>query len=387
MSELLTTFERDWIISWSKDLILENDKELWAYKLILLYMSRIDPRVPDQDKIYFTHKELERFFDKRQIKEESIKNAFSQLTNIFKIQDDTGQWMFVNLFDYAGKIKINGDDAYCMMCSVTGKKYFFNLETVGYALSRLGTLIDAKSAYTISLYKYFLINLKDRKTYDWEISFNDIKTELRYFGEIENRFFLRNVIKKACTEINEISDIKVEYETITINRKLEKIKFNVKRHSDKYLEEKANKIRKEIIKNATLDLVTRILKVFNTSDKPDLINEDDALAIIKAADKYKIKTDELWEILAYVAAQRSIDNVVGYSISLIKKGYNAPKKLKKDEFTQTDMSNDLDEIIGLMQNKENIELRKLKKREQIRKLEERALQKDSEEYHKNNEEI
>lgn len=333
MDETLTIFDRNWIVSWSRDLIINTDKEMWAYRLLLLYMARIDPRVPELDKVYFTKKELERFFSRDEIKDETIQHALDELMTVFQVQNSDGQWVMVNLFEIAAKTKVNGEEAYCLMSSSTGKKYFFNLENVGYALSRLGTLIDAKSAYTLALYKFFLIQLKDKKSVECEISFDDIRKELRYFGSSENKYFVKNVIKKACAEINDISDLKVEYETLSPHRKLESIRFKIKRHSDKYLEERAKKIRQDIINNATMDLVTKILNVFNTTEKPNTITTQDALSIIKASDENNKKTDELWEILAYVAAQQKIDNIVGYTISLIKNGYSAPKSMRKSLFT------------------------------------------------------
>ena len=335
MNDSLTVFDRDWIVSWSRELILNTDKEMWAYRLLLLYMARIDPRVPEQSKVYFTKKELERFFDRDEIKDETVQHAFEELMSVFQLQGSDGQWIFINLFDIAGKTILNGEDAYCLMASASGMKYFFFFFSVGYALSRLGTLIDAKSSYTLSLYKYFLIQLMNRKSHEWEVTFDDMKQELRYFGTSENRYFVKNVIKKACAEINDISDLHVEYETVIKHRKLEKIRFKIKRRSDKYLEEKAKKIKQEIINNATMDLIAKICNVFNNDKNPSRISEKDALNIIKASDECNKKTDELWEILAYVAAQNNINNIVGYTISLIKNGYSAPKSIKKEKLGTT----------------------------------------------------
>lgn len=330
------------IVEKADSLIFMADDPFERSQLLLLdlYLSKINARNPEDRTVIFSKKSLEEFSGKIQIKPKTIDKQIDALMRPVTISNEEGEWDKTVLFSNSRCFKDNDGKWYISLtCSPEAKKYFFNIETIGYIKYRINNIIHLTSKYSIFLFMCFVKN-SYRGT--WEVSVDKLREQIHCTGAYCRNFneFNKEILSKCMKEINEKTDISVSYTRINgEHNKTHALRFII-RHKNSY-----NLSAKERSSDDTSLLVTikDLLK----------ISEKSALSIISAAKKNDVSTDKLLECIQYVASRSNVKNATGYSIYLLSE-----KRYEKidpgtstnntwSNFPQKDMSSLLKEMESL----------------------------------------
>ena len=157
-----------------------------------------------------------------------LKRACDSLTNKkIYIQKEDGSWEFLVLVPTAKYIAKTG--TVLMRLNEDAKPYLLQLRDM-FTSFELSNILNLKSKYSIRIYqlmkshsyrKELIITLDDLK---YRLSLDDKKQKsYRLFSNVSER-----VLKPAMREINDKTDITIDYEAIKQGRKIYALRFKIK---------------------------------------------------------------------------------------------------------------------------------------------------------------
>lgn len=157
-----------------------------------------------------------------------LKRACDSLTNKkIYIQKEDGSWEFLVLVPTAKYIAKTG--TVLMRLNEDAKPYLLQLRDM-FTSFELSNILNLKSKYSIRIYqlmkshsyrKELIITLDDLK---YRLSLDDKKQKsYRLFSNVSER-----VLKPAMREVNDKTDITIDYETIKQGRKIYALRFKIK---------------------------------------------------------------------------------------------------------------------------------------------------------------
>lgn len=167
------------------------------------------------------------------------------------------------------------------------------------------------------LYKAITNNAVNTYEEIWKIDDEDLVKRL-----IETRNFRRYAIEKAKTEINELSDIMMDYEAVKRGRGGKTVGFKF------FIQYKANDENDMYDSDGEVDIFELIDEVREIIKEP-VLSSRDIKSILDAADYSVAKVRRAYDILC---KQENVDNVTGFLIKAIKEGYKEPKGRKNNTF-------------------------------------------------------
>lgn len=208
-----------------------SDLTLAEFKILDVYLSRIDSRNPDRRVVRFEKGELEKILEVKKINTSELKERLKHLGTMVEVDDPTKTKAFrlVALFEQAeceqdeyGQWQVD------LECTRKAMKYIFNVENLGYLRYKLRSIVSIKSRYSYILFLYLEQN-RFRKT--WDISVKDLKIILNCENDdfySEFRYFNQRVLKRCQKELCEKTECKFTYETIKKGRVVAFIRFTLK---------------------------------------------------------------------------------------------------------------------------------------------------------------
>lgn len=303
-------------------------------KLIRLLASMIKKDDEDFKEYKFKTKELIKILntsDSRFYRDiDNITDLVMQ--RIIKINDkETGAWEKYHWVDTAKynkgvlTLKIHRDL----------KPFYLSLDW--YSKYQLKNIMQFKSTYSFRLYELF-------KQYQSIGSRILAIEELRLILDIGKKQYTKyanlkqKVLTIAIKEINENTDLAVEYKEIKNVRKVESIKFSIKSN---VINDKFEKVVQLDLSNT--DKPNQEKKVLKSLEKSKF--SDEKVENVKGImNKHKIDTKDALKIynsakgdlliirnVYNYALKQEIDNVVGYMISMVKPGvFRTPKTQEKN---------------------------------------------------------
>lgn len=210
--------------------LIKNSFTLGEYKLLDVYLSRINSHDETLCTVRFTKEEYEQLMGLKECDWETLRrNAKSFMSNkVISIPVEEGFDNIILFSRAKGFTDKNGDKVIEITCSEEAKKYIFNSEDkLHYIRYELRNVIGMKSTYTYLLYM-FLKNLpsgaKTRIGID-ELRTDVFKCESDYYKDF--RFFNRDILSKAVDEINKVTDVRCECEFKRKDRKVNIVIFTV----------------------------------------------------------------------------------------------------------------------------------------------------------------
>lgn len=224
--------KENYVVEKARSLMLMQDVPftLGELKVLDTYLSRINARDPAHRTVKFTKDEYERLIGIDRMRSERIeKYVDSMMRKIVTVKDDSASngWRKFVLFEESKCYRDDHEQWWIeMTCSDSARDLFFALETVGYFRYYLSNIINLTSLYSYQLYLYMLLN---RFRGSWSEDVDSLKDALGCYAERykQFKFFNSEVLKKACSEVNEKTDLKFEYSTVKIGRSVSKIKFDL----------------------------------------------------------------------------------------------------------------------------------------------------------------
>lgn len=207
-----------------------SDLTLAEFKILDVYLSRIDSRNPNRRVVRFEKGELEKILGVKKINTSELKERLKHLGTMVEVDDPTKTEAFrlVSLFEQA---KCEQDEygqwQVDLECTRKAMKYIFNVENLGYLRYKLRSIVNIKSRYSYILFLYLEQN-RFRKT--WDISVDDLKIILNcenddFYNEF--RYFNQRILKRCQKELCEKTECKFTYETIKKGRVVVFIRFTL----------------------------------------------------------------------------------------------------------------------------------------------------------------
>lgn len=202
----------------------EKEKiNLFEYKMLDMYLARINSRDPDKRTVSFSMEDLSEIMSVHLSKAE----LHEKLKKLQGLVVSNGDNEAVTLFEYS---KINVDENNFdvqLMCTQTAHKYFFNIENIGYFKYKFRNILELTSMYSYILFNYLEMNRFRQQPFD--VSVEELKSCLNCNDECYKSFFRFNdlVLKKCHREITEKTELQFTYSTVKNGRSVVAIRFDI----------------------------------------------------------------------------------------------------------------------------------------------------------------
>lgn len=245
-----------------------SDFSLSEFKILDVYLSRINSHSPEKKRISFEKGELERILCVKKINIIDLKQRIMRLMQPIILPKDEFSFDCVTLFERTECVQdiTTGLWNITLECTDTAMQYFFNVDNIGYLRYKLRCIINLTSRYSYILFTYIESN-RFRKT--WEIDISELKHILSCENETAYKQYYRfnDLILKRChKELTEKTECKFTYKPIKKGRAVVAINFTVETLSDASL---GNNCSQQIIDIWHKDM----LPTYDPDDKISFLQE------------------------------------------------------------------------------------------------------------------
>lgn len=196
--------------------LTQSKMTLPEFKILDVYLSRIDSHDEEKRYVRFQKGELEKLLGVDRIRKEDLEKRLENLFQVLTIKDPEKPRGFtkIGLFERAEAVQDEtGLWQVDLACTPSAREYVFNIEHLGYIRYRLHSVVNLTSRYSYALFLYLEDN-RFRKS--WDVDLDQLKKILRCDAEAnkEFKFFSRDVLKKSQKELHEKTDIRFSYRPI-----------------------------------------------------------------------------------------------------------------------------------------------------------------------------
>ena len=204
---------------------------LGEFKILDIYLSRIDSHKPDKRMVCFEKGELEKALGVTKINNTDLKERLKHLMgNVVELPDDTSKTgiRLVTLFEEAvAEQDMFGLWNVKLKCTQSAMKYFFNIENLGYLRYKLRCITSLTSRYTYIMFIYLEAN-RFRKT--WEVDLEELRKILNCDQEEtyqEYKRFNDRLLKRVQKEMHEKTECRYTYEPVRKGRSVVAVRFTL----------------------------------------------------------------------------------------------------------------------------------------------------------------
>lgn len=204
---------------------------LAEFKILDTYLARINSRNPDDRVVILEKGKLEDLLGVEKINNTELEQRLKHLMgNVVRVDDPTKtkSYRLVTLFEQAeAEQDENGLWQVHLECTQAAKKYFFNVDNLGYLRYKLRCITSISSRYTYIMFIYLESN---RFRSPWEVSVEELKKILNCEQEAtykEFKFFNVKILKRVQKELTEKTELHYTYEPIKKGRAVTTIRFTL----------------------------------------------------------------------------------------------------------------------------------------------------------------
>lgn len=252
-----------------------SDLTLAEFKILDVYLSRIDSRKPDKRTVIFSKGELEEILGVKRIKTEELDKRLKNLGTPIRIDDQTAKnkkFARISLFEKSmAEQDENGQWTVELTASQSAMKYFFNIESLGYLRYKLRSISSLQSRYSYVMFIYLEQN-RFRKT--WTVSVDELKNILRCENEETYKSytnFNKLLLKRVKKELDEKTECRFTYKPVRTGRTVTAIEITLETLSDKVLTQEEDKnqitIDQYLEESTPKDLWEEAVEDFHFTDK------------------------------------------------------------------------------------------------------------------------
>lgn len=215
------------------NMLWSSDYTLPEFKILEVYMARINAQDSSKTAVRFSKGELERILGVEKLNLPDLQKRLVHLLNPITIVGDNGEHLLVlNLFEFADCHQDkNGLWQIDLQCTQKARSYFFNLKS--YFQYQLNAVVNLTSKTSYLLFQY-VESRRLQKTgvavTTWEESVDSLRRHLGVDGvKTYNEFFRFNgfVLKKAVDELREKAHLDISYLPIKQGRGVTRVEFTV----------------------------------------------------------------------------------------------------------------------------------------------------------------
>lgn len=242
------------VVQKSHPLMYLNELTLAEFKILDVYLSRINSRDTDKRTVRFEKGELEDLIGVKRIHPEVLDKRIDNLMTNVNIPDESPKgYTKIALFEKTHlQVDDNGIWTAEMTCTEAARKYIFNIDEIGYIKYRLHSIIKLKSRYAYILFLYLEDN---RYRVEWTIQLDELKELLNCEHEEHYKEYKRfndQILKRIQKEIIEKTDCKYWYKPVKKGRSVIAIKFGVEPNNKFVVEDEDIEIPDENISSEEL---------------------------------------------------------------------------------------------------------------------------------------
>lgn len=206
-----------------------SDFTLIEFKLLDIYLSKIDSHNPLNRTVEFTRKELCDIFGISQIRPEVLTRHLKKLQETSVTLHDNEKVIDIVILFSRSRAELD-EEGVCQLeltCSPEAMRYFFSVENIGYFKYKINAITHITSVHSYLMFLYIEYN-RFRKS--WEVSVDDLKRFLNC-DQVESykgfKEFNDKVLKKVQNELSEKANCLFEYSTVKRGRTVTHIRFKV----------------------------------------------------------------------------------------------------------------------------------------------------------------
>lgn len=208
----------------------QSDLSLAEFKILDLYLARIDSRKPEHRSVVLEKGEIEDALGVTKISTDNLIDRLMSLGKAIKIPDTTkknGFRLMWLLEEAQCELDENDQWKITLECSSKAMKYFFNIENLGYFRYKLRCISSLRSRYSYVLFGYLESN---RYRTPWKVDIAELKKILNCDTEETYKTFKRfnDLILKRCQkELCDKTECNFTYETIKKGRSVVALRFSL----------------------------------------------------------------------------------------------------------------------------------------------------------------
>jgi hypothetical protein len=196
--------------------LTQSKMTLPEFKILDVYLSRIDSHDEEKRYVRFEKGELEKLLGVSRILKEDLEKRLENLFQVLTIQDPDKPKGFTKIGLFAKAEAVQDEDGLWQVdlaCTQEAREYVFNIEHLGYIRYRLHSVVNLTSRYSYALFLYLEDN-RFRKS--WDVDLEQLKKILRCDEDAnkEFKFFNRDVLKRSQIELHEKTDLRFSYRPI-----------------------------------------------------------------------------------------------------------------------------------------------------------------------------
>lgn len=202
---------------------------LAEFKILDIYLSRIDSRQPEKRWVRFDKGELERVLGVKYIKPAELKKRLRNLCTVIELPnpDIPDAFSAISLFERASCVPDEyGVWVVDLMCTPSAMKYIFNIENIGYLRYTLRSICQLTSRYTYILFLYLEQNrFRGTWTEDIDILRNMLGCDSEYYQSYKR--FNQRILSQCRMELAEKTECLFSYVPVKRGRTVRKIQFTM----------------------------------------------------------------------------------------------------------------------------------------------------------------
>ena len=317
----------------------DDDFPLPVLKLLDVILSKIEPSNPSKTHIRIYKCEFEKAIGVKRLRPEVADKYLTALSMPVSIRsvDNKKNFVKVPLFIYSKSVaeEKTGKWYFDFIISPVAYTYFFNIDNLGFIKYTLSNTVKLSSKYSFYLFTYISLNLFRG---EWTVSTSDLQEFFHCNNEYYAEFFQfkSKILDPAIKEVNEKTDIQVSYKKNNSAHN-KTVSLNFKAYSSGGESEIVRKTKIAYLENNK----DRINKIKTLTGLPD----EDCITICEKMYSNILSDEDAFKIIEYAVGRKKIDNLCGYIISLMDKGFIEPTRTKyKNKFSNYHQSITEDEI-------------------------------------------
>lgn len=208
--------------------LCRTDMKLTEFKILDLYLSRINSHDPDKRTVVLSKGEIENVLGVDKINKAALISRIKGLGRMVEVATDDHEINEIALFEQIqGSQDEDGVWTVKLTCTAQAIKYIFNVESLGYLRYKLRNVIQLNSRYSYVLFLYLESN---RYRQSWDISVEDLKHILKCDDDASYTQYKRFndlVLKRACKELQEKTECRFTYTPVKRGRRIVAIHFDL----------------------------------------------------------------------------------------------------------------------------------------------------------------
>lgn len=215
-----------------------SDFEIYEFKLLDLYLSKINSDNPKKRTVVIEKGKVEEIFGVSRLRKESLFPQLEKLqTTKVSLSKDANEYNNIILFSQAtAKKDEDGVWRITLTCSPEAMQYIFNLKEIGYIKYRLKSITQLTRTSSYILFNYienYVQSRRQTKNHEpitWKVDLIELKQMLRcdtVKSYNEYKEFNRRVLSACHKEITEKTSLNFDYEPYKVGRYTKGIEITV----------------------------------------------------------------------------------------------------------------------------------------------------------------